>query len=139
MEEMYKIANKYRLSIRFIPSLDETKASTTFDVSTKQTLGTTEVDLLENLMNGVKDMIVKERQLGAEKQTVLNEEMKEIRVDQVDIVSARGPIFDTEEIEVSYAAQYRESSMSDDFEARSRSENAYVWEISNTTKWKKSA
>ena len=35
MEEMYKIANKYRLSIRFIPSLDETKTSTTFDVSTR--------------------------------------------------------------------------------------------------------
>lgn len=29
--------------------------------------------------------------------------------------------------------------MIDDFEARPRSENAFVWEISNTTKWRKTA
>ena len=104
MEEMYKIASSYGLSIRFIPSLDETKASTTFDVSTKQTLGASEVELLGNLMSGVKEMVVRERELGAEKQTVLNEEMKEIRVEQVDIASARGLAFDPDDVEVAYAA-----------------------------------
>jgi hypothetical protein len=65
--------------------------------------------------------------------------MKEIRVEQVDIVSARGPALETEEVELSTTARYRESSMVEDFEARSRSESAYIWEISNTTKWKKTA
>ena len=81
MEEMWKIATKYRLNIRFIPSLDENKQSTLFDISTSRTLGLTEVDLLQTLMNGVKDMIVRERQLGIGKQTLFDEEMKEIRVE----------------------------------------------------------
>ena len=81
MEEMWKIANKYGLNIRFIPALDETKTSTLFDISTRRTLGVSEVDLLQILMNGVKDMILRERQLGAGSQMLFDEEMKEIRVE----------------------------------------------------------
>ena len=52
------------------------------------------------------------------------------------MVSARTPI---EEEAVSHVQTYRESTMIEDFEERHRSDSAYIWEISNITRWKKSA
>jgi arginine kinase len=64
MTEFKAIADRYHVQIRGIHGEHSESADHTYDISNKRRLGRSEVDLVEDMYNGVKAMIDKEKELG---------------------------------------------------------------------------
>ena len=64
MEEFEKIADQYHVQIRGIHGEHSESADHVYDISNKRRLGRSEVDLVQDMYNGVKAMIAKEKELG---------------------------------------------------------------------------
>ena len=79
MTEFQKIADKYDVQIRGIHGEHSESADHVYDISNKRRLGRSEVDLVQDMYNGVKAMIAKEKELGggaAPAQAIGAEEVK---------------------------------------------------------------
>ena len=63
MEEFQKIADKYHVQIRGIHGEHSESEEPIFDISNKRRLGRSEKDLVQDMYNGVKAMIEKEKSL----------------------------------------------------------------------------
>ena len=63
MEEFQKIADEYHVQIRGIHGEHSESADHVYDISNKRRLGRSEVDLVQDMYNGVKAMIEKEKSL----------------------------------------------------------------------------
>jgi len=64
MEDFQKIADEYHVQIRGIHGEHSESADHVYDISNKRRLGRSEVDLVQDMYNGVKAMITKEKELG---------------------------------------------------------------------------
>ena len=64
MEEFEKIAAEYNVQIRGIHGEHSESADHVYDISNKRRLGRSEVDLVQDMYNGVKAMIAREKELG---------------------------------------------------------------------------
>ena len=64
MAEFQKIADQYHVQIRGIHGEHSESADHVYDISNKRRLGRSEVDLVQDMYNGVKAMIAKEKELG---------------------------------------------------------------------------
>ena len=64
MSEFKAIADRYHVQIRGIHGEHSESADHTYDISNKRRLGRSEVDLVQDMYNGVKAMIDKEKELG---------------------------------------------------------------------------
>ena len=63
MEEFKKIAKEFHVQIRGIHGEHSESADHVYDISNKRRLGRSEVDLVQDMYNGVKAMIAKEKTL----------------------------------------------------------------------------
>ena len=64
MADFQKIADQYHVQIRGIHGEHSESADHVYDISNKRRLGRSEVDLVQDMYNGVKAMIAKEKELG---------------------------------------------------------------------------
>ncbi len=64
MAEFQKIADQFHVQIRGIHGEHSESADHVYDISNKRRLGRSEVDLVQDMYNGVKAMIAKEKELG---------------------------------------------------------------------------
>ena len=64
MEEFEKIADQYNVQIRGIHGEHSESADHIYDISNKRRLGISEVSLVQDMYNGVKAMIAREKELG---------------------------------------------------------------------------
>ena len=64
MAEFQKIADQYNVQIRGIHGEHSESADHVYDISNKRRLGLSEVSLVQDMYNGVKAMIAKEKELG---------------------------------------------------------------------------
>ena len=62
-EEFKEIADRFHVQIRGIHGEHSESADHVYDISNKRRLGRSEVDLVQDMYNGVKAMIEKEKQL----------------------------------------------------------------------------
>ena len=65
MEEFEKIAAEYHVQIRGIHGEHSESNDGTFDISNKRRLGRSEVALVQDMYDGVKAMITREKELAA--------------------------------------------------------------------------
>ena len=63
MEEFQAIADQFHVQIRGIHGEHSESADHVYDISNKRRLGRSEVDLVQDMYNGVKAMIAKEKEL----------------------------------------------------------------------------
>ena len=63
-DEFEAIADKYKVQIRGIHGEHSESADHIYDISNKRRLGLSEVELVQDMYNGVKAMIAKEKELG---------------------------------------------------------------------------
>ena len=64
MVDFQAIADQYHVQIRGIHGEHSESSDHTYDISNKRRLGRSEVDLVQDMYNGVKAMIAKEKELG---------------------------------------------------------------------------
>lgn len=64
MTDFQKIADEFNVQIRGIHGEHSESADHVYDISNKRRLGRSEVDLVQDMYNGVKAMITKEKELG---------------------------------------------------------------------------
>ena len=64
MSDFQAIADQYHVQIRGIHGEHSESSDHTYDISNKRRLGRSEVDLVQDMYNGVKAMIAKEKELG---------------------------------------------------------------------------
>ena len=64
MEEFQQIADQYNVQIRGIHGEHSQSADHVYDISNKRRLGLSEVNLVQDMYNGVKAMIAREKDLG---------------------------------------------------------------------------
>ena len=64
MDQFQAIADQYHVQIRGIHGEHSESADHVYDISNKRRLGRSEVDLVQDMYNGVKAMIAKEKELG---------------------------------------------------------------------------
>ena len=64
MDQFQAIADQYHVQIRGIHGEHSESSDHTYDISNKRRLGRSEVDLVQDMYNGVKAMIAKEKELG---------------------------------------------------------------------------
>jgi len=64
MADFQKIADQFNVQIRGIHGEHSESADHVYDISNKRRLGRSEVDLVQDMYNGVKAMIAKEKELG---------------------------------------------------------------------------
>ena len=64
MDQFKAIADQYYVQIRGIHGEHSESSDHTYDISNKRRLGRSEVDLVQDMYNGVKAMIAKEKELG---------------------------------------------------------------------------
>ena len=64
MVEFEKIAAQFNVQIRGIHGEHSESADHVYDISNKRRLGRSEVDLVQDMYNGVKAMIAREKELG---------------------------------------------------------------------------
>ena len=64
MDEFQAIADKYYVQIRGIHGEHSESADHVYDISNRRRLGRSEVDLVQDMYNGVKAMISREKELG---------------------------------------------------------------------------
>lgn len=64
MEEFKSIADKFNVQIRGIHGEHSESADHVYDISNIRRLGRSEVDLVQDMYNGVKAMISREKELG---------------------------------------------------------------------------
>ena len=64
MDEFEKIADEFNVQIRGIHGEHSESADHVYDISNRRRLGRSEVDLVQDMYNGVKAMIEKEKELG---------------------------------------------------------------------------
>jgi len=64
MEEFQKIADEFNVQIRGIHGEHSESADHVYDISNRRRLGRSEVDLVQDMYNGVKAMIAREKELG---------------------------------------------------------------------------
>ena len=64
MDQFQAIADQYHVQIRGIHGEHSESSDHTYDISNKRRLGRSEVDLVQDMYNGVKAMIEKEKELG---------------------------------------------------------------------------
>ena len=64
MSEFQAIADQYHVQIRGIHGEHSKSADHVYDISNKRRLGRSEVDLVQDMYDGVKAMIAKEKELG---------------------------------------------------------------------------
>ena len=62
-EEFHALASKYQLQIRGIHGEHSESADSTYDISNKRRLGRSEVQLVQDMYDGIKAMIKKEKEL----------------------------------------------------------------------------
>lgn len=63
MEEFQEIADKYHVQIRGIHGEHSETADHVYDISNKRRLGLSEVQLVQDMYNGVKALIQREKEL----------------------------------------------------------------------------
>ena len=64
MDQFQAIADQFYVQIRGIHGEHSESSDHTYDISNKRRLGRSEVDLVQDMYNGVKAMIEKEKELG---------------------------------------------------------------------------
>ena len=64
MQEFEAIADQYNVQIRGIHGEHSESADHVYDISNRRRLGRSEVDLVQDMYNGVKAMIAREKELG---------------------------------------------------------------------------
>jgi len=64
MDQFKAIADQYHVQIRGIHGEHSESSDHTYDISNKRRLGRSEVDLVQDMYNGVKAMIAKEKELA---------------------------------------------------------------------------
>ena len=64
MEEFQAIADRFKVQIRGIHGEHSESADHVYDISNKRRLGLSEVELVQDMYNGVKAMIAREKELG---------------------------------------------------------------------------
>ena len=67
MEEFKRITDHFQLQIRGIHGEHSESEDNIFDVSNKRRLGISEVELVQNMYNGVRALIRREKEIAAEK------------------------------------------------------------------------
>ena len=73
-EEFQAIADRFKVQIRGIHGEHSESADHVYDISNKRRLGLSEVELVQDMYNGVKAMIAREKELGGGAQPVASAE-----------------------------------------------------------------
>ena len=76
MTEFQAIADKFHVQIRGIHGEHSESADHVYDISNKRRLGRSEVSLVQDMYDGVKAMIAKEKELGGGAKPAVEEEVK---------------------------------------------------------------
>ena len=74
MDEFQAIADQYHVQIRGIHGEHSESSDHVYDISNKRRLGRSEVDLVQDMYNGVKAMIAKEKELESRVKPTFNVE-----------------------------------------------------------------